>query len=253
MSENPYASPRATSDATEWNKPPRRTVRNLLIVCGIIALVFALLLPFRRNITPSIHRTQCKNNLKQIALALHNYHDDCGALPPAYTIDANGKPLHSWRTLILPYLEQQALYNTIDLSKPWNHPVNSKAFKTTLPIYRCPASELPPNYTSYLASVGENSCFHPTNPRTFSEFTDGTSNTLMVVEFPNEYAVHWMSPLDADEDMIVGFASLGKLAHTGGTQVALADSSVRFLSDHIDPQTLLALFTVAGGETVGEF
>ena len=182
-----------------------------------------------------------------------NYHDTYGSLPPAYTIDANGKPLHSWRTLILPYLEHQALYNTIDLSKPWNHPANSQAFKAQLPIYRCPASELPPSYTSYLASVGENSCFLPTNPRPFSEITDGTSNTLLVVEFPNEYAVHWMSPLDADEDMIVGFASLGTLAHPAGTQVALADGSVRYVSLNIAPETLRALVTAHGGETVGEF
>ena len=230
MSENPYASPEPTSKATESKKTPRHTLRKLLLVCGIIVLLYALMIPFTRDVRPTARRVYCRNNLKQIALALHNYHDAYGSLPPASTIDANGKPLHSWRTLILPYLEQQALYNTIDLSEPWNHPTNSQAFKTQLPIYRCPASELPPSYTSYLASVGENSCFLPTNPRPLSEITDGTSNTLLVVEFPNEYAVHWMSPLDADEDMIVGFASLGTLAHPGGTQVALADGSVRYVS-----------------------
>ena len=73
---------------------------------------------------------QCANNLKQIALALRNYESVYHALPPAYTVDAEGKPLHSWRTLILPYLEQQALYDKIDLSKPWDDPANKEAYET---------------------------------------------------------------------------------------------------------------------------
>ncbi len=75
----------------------------------------------------------------------------------------------------------------------------------------------------------------------------------MVAEFPDEYAVHWMSSLDADEDMVVSFGTLGKLAHPGGTQVAFADGSVRYISLKIAPETLHALVTVNGGERVGEF
>ena len=75
------------------------------------------------------------NNLKQIALALLNYEQAHHALPPAYTVDAQGRPLHSWRTLILPYLDQESLYQTIDLSKPWNDPANAKALETSLPFF----------------------------------------------------------------------------------------------------------------------
>ncbi len=253
MLESPYASPQAADNAPKPRKWLPITLWEFFAICAIVAILFALLLPFRRNITPAVHRTQCKDNLKQIALALHNYADAYGSLPPAYSVDPSGKPLHSWRTLILPYLEQQALYNTIDLSKPWNHPANSKAFKTQLSIYRCPASELPPSYTTYLGSIGENSCLHPTKPRPFSEITDGTSNTLMVVEFPNEYAVHWMSPFDADEDMILGIASLGTLAHSGGTQTALADGSVHYFSNEVTTDVLQALTTIAQDDRVGDF
>jgi competence protein ComGC len=104
------------------SKPDTRrplTLIELLVVLGIFALLLAFFLPAagsaRRNFA---RRAQCTNNLKQIMLALHNYEQAHGALPPAFTVDANGKPLHSWRTLILPFLGHSSLYATIDLGKP---------------------------------------------------------------------------------------------------------------------------------------
>src|SRR5260370_743998 len=73
-----------------------------LVVCG--GVVIALLLPQTSSREPA-RRSQCKNNLKQIGLALHNYHDVYGSFPPAYFVDASGKPMHSWRVLILPFLD----------------------------------------------------------------------------------------------------------------------------------------------------
>ena len=111
------------------------TLIELLVVVAIIALLIAMLLPAVRSAGPAAVRSQCINNLKQVALALYNYEDEYKTLPPAYTVDANGRPLHSWRTLILPYLEQGPLYRTIDLAKPWDDPANSEALKTALPVY----------------------------------------------------------------------------------------------------------------------
>src|SRR5262249_32690557 len=108
------------------------TLGKLLLGVATIAVMIALLLPAYRSAGPAARRAQCTNNLKQIALALHNYVQDHKALPPAYTMDTNGRPLHSWRTLILPYLEQRSLYEKIDLSKPWNDPVNATASATKL-------------------------------------------------------------------------------------------------------------------------
>src|SRR5690349_18772074 len=105
----------------------RFTLVGFFVVLGVIALLVALLLPANRSAGPAARRSQCVNNLKQIAMALHDYEQAHNALPPAYTVDALGRPLHSWRTLILPYLEQEPLYKTIDLSKPWNDPANAKA------------------------------------------------------------------------------------------------------------------------------
>src|SRR5262245_60216991 len=109
MSVNPYQSPDTPSQAPPA-KPGRFkfTLVELLVVLFVIAIIVGLLLPARRGSSGGGRRMYCSNNLKQIGLALHNYHDKYGALPPAYTVDEDGKPLHSWRTLILPFMEQQA-------------------------------------------------------------------------------------------------------------------------------------------------
>jgi hypothetical protein len=253
MSENPYATP---APMAEMQQPPRNWFKTLLKVCvygGITIILIGLFLPQMNRGHEAARRTQCKNNLKMIALALYSYHDAYKAFPPAYTVDENGQRLHSWRTLILPWMEQNDLYKKIDLSKPWDHPVNAGAFKTTPHTFRCPSFELPADSTTYLAVVGENACFHPTKPRAISEITDGTSNTLMVIEVPVKQAVPWMSPQDADEQMVLNISPADKLAHTGGVQSALADGSVRFLSATMNPETRRAVISINAKEIVGEF
>ncbi len=78
----------------------------------------ALMIPAVSEGHKAARRMQCSNNLKQIGLAFHNYHSAYGSLPPAYTVDADGNRLHSWRTLILPFIDQSALVQQIDLNKP---------------------------------------------------------------------------------------------------------------------------------------
>ena len=253
MSENPYESPQSTRAPGIAKKRKRLSLLDIVVLIGIVAVLVALLYPSTRSAPTSGRRTQCKNNLKQIALALHNYHDVYAAFPPAYTVDENGQRLHSWRTLILPWMEQDELYKKIDLSKSWDHPVNAEAFKTTPQSFRCPSSELRQDFTTYLAVVGENACFHPTKPRAISEIADGTSNTIMVIEVPVKQAVHWMSPHDADEQTVLNISLDDKLAHTGGVQSAFADGSARFLSVTMAPETRRAVISINGKEVVGEW
>ncbi len=253
MSENPYESPQRTLAPGLAKKRKRLSLLDIVVLIGIAAVLVALLYPSTRSAPSAGRRMQCKNNLKMIALALYNYHDVYEAFPPAYTVDENGQRLHSWRTLILPWMEQDELYKKIDLSKPWDHAVNAEANKTTPQTFRCPSSDLPQGFTTYLAVVGENACFHPTKPRAISKITDGTSNTIMVIEVPVKQAVHWMSPHDADEQMVLNISSAKNLAHTGGVQAALADGSARFLSATLDPETLRAVISINGEEVVGEF
>src|SRR3954454_19754130 len=189
---------------------PRRgfTLIECLVVMAILALLIALLLPaVRSGAGPAVRRAQCVNNLKQIAMALHSYEQEHKALPPACTVDAQGRPLHSWRTLILPYLEQEPLYRTIDLSKPWDDPVNAKAREAALQVFRCPESIGPQSSTTYLAFAGPNGCLLPGRPRRLAEITDSPGTTLMVIEAGVENAAPWMAPVDSDEALVLSLGS----------------------------------------------
>lgn len=224
------------------------TLVEFFVVLAIIALLVALLFPARRNAREAARRTQCKNNIKQIGLALHNYQDTYGVLPPAYTTDADGKPLHSWRTLILPYIEQKALYDRIDLSKPWNDPANVEISKTVVPVYQCPSTTSEPGQTTYLGVVADGGCLRPGESLTFSEVTDGPSSTLLVFEADPAHAVHWMEPADADEALMMSISPQSELPHAGGTHGLLGDGSVRFLSSKLSAEARRALITAAGGD-----
>jgi type II secretory pathway pseudopilin PulG len=250
MSLNPYESPDTVG------KPPplkprglRSTLLSLLAVVGILAILVALLLPAVRVAREPARRSQCSNNLKQIGLALHMYRDEHGSLPPAYTVDADGKPLHSWRTLILPYLEHQTLYDKIDLSKPWDDPVNKAAFEAQIvPAYHCPSLDIPRQLTTYLAVVAPGGCFRPTETRAFEEITDDRGLTLMVVEVDAEHAVPWMSPSDANEELILSLGEAARPPHSSGGQAACVDGSVRSLPLSLKAETRRALISIDGAD-----
>jgi prepilin-type processing-associated H-X9-DG protein len=231
-------------------KKARRRFRfiELLAVLCIIGLLVALLLPAVRTARPAALRAQCVNNLKQIALALRNYESAYKALPPAYTVDSDGKRLHSWRTLILPYLDRQRLYESIDLSKPWNDPANAAALKTGISEFRCPGADCPANGTTYMAIVAPNGCFRPNKPRQLSEITDDHGETLMVIEVGSEHAVHWMAPIDADETLVMASGPSTKRNHAGGTNAAFVDCSVRFLQSGTPAAERRALISIAGND-----
>lgn len=254
MADNPYSEPELQSPVGNST-----TKSVLLYGCGGLVAIIAvgmvllvLLMPFSRGRGPA-RRTQCKNNLKQIGLALYNYHDVHNSFPPAFTVNENGERLHSWRTLILPYLEQQAVYKSIDLTKPWDDPANKSAYETNIATYSCPSADVPPSHATYLGLAGPELFFDSSEPRAIRDITDGTSNTLAVVEVASQQSVHWMSPNDAGEEFLSGITAETDFSHTGGFQALLTDGSVRFLSQNIATETLQALTTVAGGETIGEY
>jgi len=227
------------------------TLIELVVVIVIIVILIALLIPAVRHAHPDGERNHCRNNLKQIGLALHLYHDVYGSFPPAYTVNANGRRLHSWRTLILPYLEQQTLYEQIDLSKPWDDPANADVFKTRIPAYQCPSADLPQSKTTYVAVVGRETCFPGAESRSLSEITDDTSETVIAFETDAAHAVNWMEPIDADEKEFLAFGkNPDALTHTGGTIILRADGSIWFVSQDLPEKVRRALLTIAGGEDV---
>jgi type II secretory pathway pseudopilin PulG len=218
----------------------------VLAALGILVLLTALVIPGGRSARPAARRAQCMNNLKQIALALHNYEEAYKALPPAYTVDAQGRRLHSWRTLILPYLEQEALYKTIDLSKSWNDPANAKALETALAAFRCPEAAGPQNTTTYQAIVGPNACFPSKGSRRWAEITDPHDSTLMVIEAGEENRVPWMAPFDADASLVMSLGPTTQFHHKGGTNACFVSGRVLFLKASTSGQVRQALLSIAG-------
>jgi prepilin-type N-terminal cleavage/methylation domain-containing protein len=237
------------SQSTAQLRLPRAfTLLELLVVIAVIALLLALLVPSVRFSGEAARRIQCGNNLKQIGLALQSYHDQYECLPPASTVDAEGQPLHSWRTLILPFIEQHQLYESIDLAKPWNDPANATAYKTSIDVYQCPSAEIPAGHTAYLAMLAEGSCLQRGASRQFSEVTDGIDETLLVMEVDSAHFVHFMQPTDIGLPWLLNLSRQDKLPHLAGTQALFAGGRVKYLSAETDPEVLRALVSIAGND-----
>ncbi len=218
---------------------------------AVVLVLIGLFIPATRSARRPARRIQCASILRQIGGGLRAYAQTYGALPPAYTTDANGKPLHSWRTLILPFIDASELYETIDLTKPWDDPVNAKAFKTTIGLFHCPETNAPPNTTTFLAVSGANCCFNPTKARRLAEIADGESATLMLIEVSDEHAVPWMAPVDASESLVLNLGSIKDQLHGGGFNACFVDGAVKFMNSTIDTEVLRKLMTIAGNDPLG--
>jgi len=136
----------------------------LVVGCDTIGIGIALLLPAVQAAREAARRMACRNNLGTIGLAMQNYHQKYGSFPPSFIPDKHGKPKHSWRVLLLPFLNEEALYRKYRFDEPWNGPHNSALASQMPSVYLCP-SESPPgvSQTSYAMIVGPHA--FPTVPR----------------------------------------------------------------------------------------
>lgn len=209
----------------------------------------ALLLPAVQAAREAARRTQSVNNLKQIGLAMHNYSDAMQHLPARANVDKNGKPLLSWRVHMLPYLEENALYQQFHLDEPWDSEHNKKLIEKMPAVYRQPNGNAEGFKTCYLVPVAKGTMFESFKPVRFGNITDGTSNTIMAVEANLDSSVIWTKPEDIEIDMKAPLDGLLGL-RPGGFNALFADGSVRFIAQQIDLDTMRALFTMAGGEVV---
>lgn len=218
----------------------------LLLTCGGIG--FLGLRGPMAAVRIASERSRSQNNLKQIALAMHNYHDAHGCLPPAFTLDKDGKKLHSWRTLILPYLGEHVLYSQIDLTTPWDSPRNAALSQQVVGAYSYDGNS---TITDYVVVTGPDTIFDDSKPMTMQGILDGTSNTLLAVEVSNS-GISWMEPRDLTIDEWTRAVAVGPSPGRPpqGYNVALGDGSVRFLEYSLDSRQLRALATRAGGELI---
>jgi len=189
------------SDKPDQSKILSRTIETLIWIVAIVGLYLALVPPMGH---PDYVRRipECKNHLKTIMIGIHSYHDAFRCLPPAWTSAPDGSRLHSWRSLILPYVGHNELYARLRLNEPWdsthNRRVTNEAPKEISELFRC--SNAHPNDAArenagYLAVVGKSTAWEPSRRVTFSDVGDGNSNTLCLVEVIHS-DIHWAEPRD---------------------------------------------------------
>jgi len=219
-------------------------------------VLVALLLPAVQSPSRDGRRSTCINNLHQIGLALASYHARNGCYPPAYVADAQGRPLVSWRVLLLPYLEQRALYDQWKQhrNEPWNGPNNIKVSQAVLEFFHCPSDTGAATDTSYAVVAGPGTIWPGTAQVSNSQITDGTSNTMLPVEVVNS-GINWMEPRDLDltkrSPGINSRSGLGVSSnHSGVVCAQFADGRTVTLDESITEKQLKALLTIAGGEKV---
>lgn len=296
------------------------TLVELLVVIAIIGILVALLLPAVQAAREAARRTQCTNNMKQMALALHNYHDTFKVFPPGNVVQQSwkdGGACHQygnpgiccgsigWPAFVLPFLEQASLHDRIDFTRqayaeepgiswhegsptepPRGDPVNKYAADNMPPVFKCPtapkAFDHSGTHKDYGVNGGSGCCerytnggglFHINSGNRLGDIPDGSSNTFMMLEachyWKNRHG-DWMGH-GTNPFFWVNHATQGYVVwreacnfppnsvncretrsarsfHPGGLNIALADASVRFMSENVNFDLYRNTFTVRGQE-----
>jgi hypothetical protein len=195
-------------------------------------------------------RSMASDHLKQLALAMHIYHDKYATLPPAARVGKGDKPLLSWRVMVLPYIDQGALYKKFKLDEPWDSEHNKKVLEENpMPeVFALPGVTKPNDKTThYQVVVGGGAMFDLIQGTRFNQITDGLSNTIMIVTAKK--AVPWTAPEDLTFDPKKDPREL--LLFTDEVcNVAFGDGAVRALRQTIKEDVLKGLITRAGGEVI---
>lgn len=234
----------------------------VIAATGLVVIIAAYLMtpgflfaPQRRG------PNQCNRHLKQIGIALHNYHDTYGSLPPASTRGPDGELWHSWRVLILPFLDEPSkkLFARYRFSEPWNGPSNRYLLNERPEVFECHAAKgkISTRHTSYLAVIGDETVWPGTRTINFRDVCDGLSNTILIVE-TQDAGIPWIAP----DDLMIAEALMPPSSkpgrrpssfHEGGGRVLMGDGASRFVSTSLDPAIWRSLLTRDGGEDLKDF
>ncbi len=273
------------------HSPPRGfTLIELLVVIAVVSVLIALLLPAVQSARSAARRAQCQSQLHQLCLALHNYHDAHRMLPAgSYAVGPSFLPFSGWGwgAMLLPHIEQGALYNTIDFDRGTAVGSNRQVIRQPVPFWRCPADPAPatilavfPGTESVPVAAGNYCGVDPVlaamSQTRFRDVTDGLSQTLFIGERvyqPSgfgrpEFTSSWIGQVATEAEMVnqsiphleavaifpintsLSFPQAFTSRHPGGAQFAFGDGATRLLSETMDADVFQALGTPAGGETV---
>jgi prepilin-type processing-associated H-X9-DG protein len=226
----------------------------LLVVMGVVV---ATMMPTFNASQDAAMQLQCRRNLQQIGRAFQLYHDDHGCFPPAYLADENGRPMHSWRVLILPQLGEDAIYEQYNFDQPWDSPENRDLAQSMPDVYGCPSDwGTWSAETSYMMLVGPETISDGTGTTSLDEITDPKDRTIVLVETSGNLA-DWIEPTDLEVEGLTfrvndpaceGIQS----NHPGGAHVLFADGSIRFLPNSIGETDVEALSTIDENEQIDE-
>ncbi|MBI1904175.1 MAG: DUF1559 domain-containing protein [Planctomycetia bacterium] len=255
--------PLATAAAAVPVEPPVvRTSRRLLgclvtvacvVVVGVCLItVVPFIGPYFQSAQRKTQQNQAKDGVRQIAEALIRYHQDHAEFPPAYTVDAKGKRLHSWRVLILPYLGEGNLYSQIRLNEPWDSPFNQR-FHAQMPAVFQEVGATPGGNTCCVAIEGKGFIFDGAKKTKLDEIKDGPADTILVLEISGS-DIPWMEPKDytsADVDFTPGNRVSGFVgsSHSKGAYAGLADGTAKLVSEEMDSSEFKGRLTISGGES----
>jgi hypothetical protein len=236
-------TPRGLESVAHQTMPVGPGLASLPILAGLIV-------PAVQKTRDAAGRIQSMNNLKQMSLAMINMADsNQGVMPAAAIYSKDGKPLLSWRVAILPYIEQEDLYKQFHLDEPWDSEHNKKLLAKMPKVYLSPYGESGETMTRYRVLHGPGAAFEGKEGMKYpASFTDGTSNTILIVEAQD--AVPWTKPDELPFDPEKDVPPLG-VKDNPYYLVALADGSVRTIQKTISKQTLKAAITRNGGEVLG--
>jgi hypothetical protein len=231
-----------------------------VMVGGIGVVVVALMLPAINTGDRNPLGTLCANHLRRVGLALQNYHSTHGSFPPAYFADTEGRPMHSWRVIILPYMEDQQAQQLAKMyrwEEPWDSEHNLALTERYMPVcYACPKDESrAATQTNYLAITGPGTAWNGAHVIREKDATDGLSHTVFITEATG-LAVYWSEPRDLSVNQMIHMMRPGqesdsqtpRLSHKGGANFLFLEASVHFIQRGVPSETLRALSTIAGGE-----
>ena len=243
------AGPASIDDYDPRPRPWRMLLRSTRSL-EVHKVMASLLVPSIQAAREAFRRLECSENFYALTLAMYRYNLDHGTLPPAFTLDAEGKPLHSWRVLLLPYLGEAELYAKIRLDEPWDSEYNRQFHETLLPMFQCPTKGnwTNPGQTAYSVVLGGETAFDDTGQG--KPFPVKRDTILLVETLHNR---NWMDPtgelvfedaLKIPTGPLRPDAGIGSF-HVGGMNVGKANGSVEFLSEKTSVEELRRMLSYA--------